>query len=370
MSRIDLNFSHFQTIHLDPYNKRDHRQENGFDSIRRRTKKRIQLELNRYRKSATWPKLILLLIIVGLSFFTFLVTVKSFTKLWVYNHEPLKPLRNGVSIIVPTYKEKGNLELLTTETFRVLKAAGIEGELLILDDNSDDGSIEQVEDLIYKGFNVSIYVRKKEKGLSSAVLLGFSYAQYDTMMVMDADLSHDVDSIPKLVQPIVDGISDFSIGSRYMEGGGTKDWPLKRRIISWGATLLAWPLVDLSDPMSGFFAIRKSLFLEGRNVNPTGFKIALELVVKCQPTHVSEIAYVFKDRVVGQSKLKLKTQIQYLLQVLSLLWFLYPFSIIVLSVIVLSLILVTLLGGKRLDSSTTTSMDSFKTDERPGLHFY
>ena len=135
-------------------------------------------------------------------------------------------------------------------------------------------------------------------------------AQGDVCVVMDADLSHPVEKIPNMIQPILEGKCDATVGSRYVDGGGSQNWPLIRRIVSKGAGLLAKGVTTLSDPTSGFMAVRRSI-LEGIQLDPLGWKIVLEVVVKTR-SRVMEIPIVFADRVEGQSKLGLKAQIDYL----------------------------------------------------------
>jgi len=127
----------------------------------------------------------------------------------------------------------------------------------------------------------------------------------------------------------IKGRADFALGSRYMDGGQIKDWPLSRRIISMGATVLARPLVGVTDPMSGFFAVRKATWVDHADkLNPTGFKIALEFMVKCSIHRILEVPITFKDRVHGESKLKLHTQVLYVWQLLNLYWFEYPLLVL------------------------------------------
>ncbi|KNC73485.1 hypothetical protein SARC_13957 [Sphaeroforma arctica JP610] len=109
-----------------------------------------------------------------------------------------------------------------------------------------------------------------------------------------------------------------------------------RRIISSGATLLAAPLVRVHDPMSGFFAMKKDVTAKGYRLNPTGFKIALEIMVKSSPIHIIEVPFTFIDRAVGTSKLSAKTQIQYVRQLMSLYWFAYPLTVITLVLLALA----------------------------------
>lgn len=261
--------------------------------------------------------------IAVLFLFTFIIIASHNFGAHGIEHNETYKLDRKISIIVPTYKEVENIPVLAQRVFQVCAQSNLDAEMIIVDDNSEDGTVEQVQKLS-ELFNIRVHVRKTEKGLSSAVLKGMEIAKHPIFVVMDADLSHPPETIPNLVEPIIEGTSDFAIGSRYTDGGNVKDWPLSRRIISFGATVLARPLVRVSDPMSGFFAIRRKVFLRGENINDAGFKIALELMVKCGVTKVAEIPIVFTDRVKGVSKLKLRTQLQYLFQVFSLYVYVYP----------------------------------------------
>jgi dolichol-phosphate mannosyltransferase len=116
---------------------------------------------------------------------------------------------------------------------------------------------------------------------------------------MDADLSHPVEKIPDMVQPILEGRCDATVGSRYVAGGGAQNWPLVRRIVSKGAGLLAKGVTTLSDPTSGFMAVRRGV-LEGASLDPLGWKIVLEVVVKTR-SRVMEIPIVFADRWRGKA---------------------------------------------------------------------
>lgn len=306
--------------------------ETQYESLRRRFRKRLQLEWRKFRSGDA--SLISAMATVFFGALTVMLLVVLVNKGLGWLETPhvrdLSSLPKQLTVIVPTYKELDNITPLTERVLKATGDAGLETELILVDDNSQDGSVEKVLELQNKGYNVTIIVRKKERGLSSAVLTGMQHATYSTMLVMDADLSHPPEVVPAVALKVMTGEADFSLGSRYVHGGGTQDWPLIRRIISWGATVLARPLVSVSDPMSGFFAIRKSLLDEAHGtLNPLGFKIALELMVKCAPHNVVEVPYTFTDRLAGQSKLKFKTQIQYLRHLLSLYWYMYPITTLV-----------------------------------------
>lgn len=129
---------------------------------------------------------------------------------------------------------------------------------------------------------------------------------------MDADLSHPPEKIPDMILALQSG-QEVVVGSRYVTGGSTNDqWGFIRWFNSFIATLLAKPLTTLRDPMSGFFAVRRSTIDQAKRFNPVGYKIALEIIIKCHATNVSEVPIQFVDRVHGESKLSLKEQLQYI----------------------------------------------------------
>jgi dolichol-phosphate mannosyltransferase len=214
-----------------------------------------------------------------------------------------------ISVILPTYNEAQNIKRIIPAIAKVFRDKAIEGEVIVVDDNSPDGTAGIASDLA-DSYPVKVQVRKSGRGLSRAVIEGFGLAQGDVCVVMDADLSHPVEKIPDMIQPILEGKCDATVGSRYVVGGGAQKWPLSRRIVSKGAGLLAKGVTSLSDPTSGFMAVRKRA-LEGVKLDPLGWKIVLEVVVKTK-SRVIEIPIVFSDRQEGESKLGLKAQVDYL----------------------------------------------------------
>lgn len=183
-----------------------------------------------------------------------------------------------ISIIIPTYNEKENLPVIVERIFKVLEQHKIAGEVIVVDDDSPDGTGEAAQELASK-YNLKVLIRKDERGLASAVLRGFEIATHDVLCVMDADLSHPPEKIPELIEPVVSGRAEFSMGSRYAKGGGFENWPKIRQLISKVATLLARPLSSVKDPMSGFFCLNRSV-LKDCSFSPKGYKIALELLVR------------------------------------------------------------------------------------------
>lgn len=238
----------------------------------------------------------------------------------------------ALSVVVPTYEEADNVVPLCKRLFAAMRAAGVDAELLLVDDDSGAGTIATlavVEQLKAEGYNIRIHVRRRHegKGLSSAVLLGLSLAHHKTMLVMDADLQHEPESAPSVAKPVLDGLAEFAVGSRNVSGGKVAEgWPLVRRIISNGATLLARPLTSCTDPMSGFFCLSLNTLkrAEKAGLNPMGYKIGLELMVRAKCKAVQEVPITFRDRQHGESKLTMKQNALYLMHLAHLYWFAYP----------------------------------------------
>jgi dolichol-phosphate mannosyltransferase len=216
----------------------------------------------------------------------------------------------GVSVIIPTYREVANIPHVLAALDDLRRRSGLELEVLFMDDDSRDGSIEAVE---AAGFDwVRIVTRTSDRGLSPAVIDGFRAARHPVLVCMDCDLSHPPDRIPHLILGLHAG-QQFMVGSRYVPGGSTDDdWGFLRWMNSVIATLLARPLTKVRDPMSGFFALRKADFDRAEALNPVGYKIGLELIVKCGFDNVGEVPIHFRDRVRGESKLTLKEQLRYI----------------------------------------------------------
>lgn len=228
-----------------------------------------------------------------------------------------------LSIVIPTYCEADNLVLLIPQIAAALDDAGITAEILIVDDNSPDKTQAVCEELALL-YPIKLLVRREERGLSTAVIHGLRHAKGELLLVMDADLSHPPEKIPDLVAALRRGETDFVIGSRYVPGAGTdENWGLFRWLNSRVATLLARPLTAARDPMAGFFCLRRSTFENACRLDPVGYKIGLELIVKCGCRNIREVPIHFSDRVYGESKLSLKEQVNYLVHLKRLLAFKY-----------------------------------------------
>lgn len=218
-----------------------------------------------------------------------------------------------ISIIIPTFNERDTLRILVNKILGIL--ADI--EIIIVDDNSPDGTGKLADNLAKKYKNIKVVHRKKRLGLSSAIILGFDNSKGKIVGVIDGDLSHPPEAIPKLIEPIIKKESDFVIGSRNIEGGGVETWLLHRRIISKLATLLVKPLTKVRDPLSGFFFLKKDV-INNINFTSKGYKICLEILVKGHYKNVLEVPYKFRNRELGDSKLNMLEYLNFVKDVINL----------------------------------------------------
>jgi dolichol-phosphate mannosyltransferase len=217
------------------------------------------------------------------------------------------------SIVVPTYNEADGIERLVGALDDVFRRNGLDGEIVVVDDNSPDGTGAIVDDLATR-YPVRCLHRPGKLGLSSGVIDGwkFARAESEALGAMDADFSHDPNVVPALVAALEDGY-DLAVGSRYVKGGGIRNWPLRRKITSLAAIALAKPLTPLRDITSGFFLVKRRA-LDGVELDPIGFKIGLEVIAKARYAKAKEVPYVFTDRVAGESKLNQGEIFNYLRQ--------------------------------------------------------
>jgi dolichol-phosphate mannosyltransferase len=218
------------------------------------------------------------------------------------------------SIVIPTYNEAGGIEKLLRELDGLFKAGGLDGEIIVVDDNSPDGT-GAIVDRLATELPVRCLHRPGKLGLSSGVIDGWKIARKESVALgaMDADFSHDINVFPKMVEALESGRYGLAVGSRYVAGGGITNWPPRRVITSRVACWLARPLTPVKDVTSGYFLVRREA-LEGVELDPIGFKIGLEVIVKGRYGSVLEVPYVFTDRVVGESKLNQKEILNYLKQ--------------------------------------------------------
>jgi dolichol-phosphate mannosyltransferase len=240
-----------------------------------------------------------------------MATVKVHKSTMLKAHPDPESAGQTLSIIVPTFREADNIAPLAERIDAALSGTGIEWELLLVDDDSNDGS-EAVAAELARRLPVRMVTRRETpRDLSLAVIEGIRLSRFDRLVVMDADLSHPPERIVDLLAAL-DGDCDIVIGSRYTSGGVVdRSWSLYRVLNSRLATWLARPLVRCSDPMAGFFATRRSRLPELRTLRPMGYKIALELMVRGH-LRVREVPIDFRDRSIGFSKMNWRQQIRFL----------------------------------------------------------
>jgi dolichol-phosphate mannosyltransferase len=219
-----------------------------------------------------------------------------------------------VTIVSPTFNERENVDRLAEAAHAVLRESDY--ELLFVDDDSPDRTWERVEEIGRGNPRVRLLRRMGRRSLSQAVIDGFSDTGSEFLACIDADLQHDPGILRSMLHAISDGC-DLVVGSRYVEGGEVKDWVWSRRLQSRVATKLALLLlgIKLSDPMSGFFMMRRRDFLLIREkLSGNGFKILLEVLAALRPAKICEIPYRFGPRTAGKSKLSSRVMIAYLYQ--------------------------------------------------------
>jgi dolichol-phosphate mannosyltransferase len=221
-------------------------------------------------------------------------------------------LASELSIVVPTYNESENLPILVERTRKALGRT--KHEIIVVDDNSPDGTGEIAELLAKKYGNIKVIHREKKMGLASAVVAGFKHVSAPVICVIDADLQHPPEKISELFDRIKSG-ADIVVASRYVKGGDIKGWAKSRKIISRGAEILARLAIPgshgLSYPLSGFFMFKKDV-VKGAELEPIGFKILLEVLVKGSYKKVDEVPYVFEKRLRGKSTLGFRENLNYL----------------------------------------------------------
>jgi dolichol-phosphate mannosyltransferase len=214
--------------------------------------------------------------------------------------------------VVPTYNERERLADLVHAIFRSYGDAGVDGELIIVDDNSPDGTGAIADDLA-QHYRIIVVHRAGKLGLGTAVVEGFERASAPVVGVIDADLSHPPEMLPRMLAVMTRSSADLVIGSRYIPGGGTRNWTFSRRLMSRVACLAARPLTRVVDATSGLFLIRRDLARTVK-ISAGGFKICLELLVRARPASVVEVPYVFSDRAAGESKMNTREALGYFTQ--------------------------------------------------------
>ncbi len=220
-----------------------------------------------------------------------------------------------LTVVSPTFNEAANVQPLIEELRRVL--AGLDYEILIVDDDSPDLTWQRVEQIGQSDARVRVLRRQGERGLAPAVVAGFAAARGDAVACIDADLQHDPAILPAMLAELRAG-AELVVATRYMEGGGVAgEWNVVRKSGSALITRLTQRAlhVRLRDPMSGFFLLSRQEFLARcRGIDPQGFKILLEIAVHMRPRRIAEVPYTFRPRRTGASKLSARVMWEFVKQ--------------------------------------------------------
>ncbi|NJN31015.1 MAG: glycosyltransferase [Synechococcales cyanobacterium RM1_1_8] len=258
-----------------------------------------------------------------------------------------------LSLVIPTYNEQQNLQPLVEQLVTQLDhcAGGRycdRYELIVVDDNSPDRTWATAQVLMGTYPQLRVMRRQRERGLATAVIRGWQVAQGELLGVMDSDLQHPPQILPQLLAALAgrndgdsqtgsadlasdranggagNGAVDLAVASRHVSGGGVSDWSLARRVLSRGAQLLGLLLLPetvgaVSDPMSGYFVVRRRAIAD-RPLHPLGYKVLLEVLGRGSIRSLAEVGYVFQERRQGNSKVTLASYLDYLTHLLRLRW--------------------------------------------------
>jgi len=221
---------------------------------------------------------------------------------------------NRFALVVPTLNESGNIDILLSKLTDQLSDTQYEYEIVVVDDGSTDGTVEQVRQWTKRDPRIRILSRVGERGLAGAVLYGWSQSQANLLGVIDADLQHPPELVPELLKAAER--ADIAIASRYARHNGTKGWNLLRAAVSRLSTLAAAPLISkknlrVTDPMSGFFVIHRRC-IQGLTFQTTGFKLLLEILVRGRIRTARDVPYNFGLRQAGKSKASATVAFHYL----------------------------------------------------------
>jgi dolichol-phosphate mannosyltransferase len=218
-----------------------------------------------------------------------------------------------LGLVVPTLNEAGNIPVLLDRIHKSLSSTGLDYEILIVDDDSQDGTADVVSEYAERDPRVRLFVRKGARGLAGAVIHGWEHTDADLLGVIDADLQHPPEVLPSLLEHVL-ADADIAIASRYAHGNGAGEWNRFRQFVSRCGTLATAPLqrkdLRVKDPLSGFFVVRREC-IEGLTLQPEGFKILLEILVKGRIRKAVEVPFQFGNRHAGKSKADFKVALQY-----------------------------------------------------------
>jgi dolichol-phosphate mannosyltransferase len=219
-----------------------------------------------------------------------------------------------LGLVIPTLNEEANIGTLLDRVRLNLNGLNLDYELLVVDDDSADGTGAVVREYSRSDPRIHLLVRLGARGLAGAVIYGWDHTDANLLGVIDADLQHPPALLPTLVTAIQEG-QDIAIASRYCAGEGTTGWNPLRRAVSLLSTWTTVPLqkrsIRVRDPLSGFFILRRTC-ITGVHLQPQGFKLLLEILVRGNIRSVAEIPYHFGQRYAGKSKASLRVGFDYL----------------------------------------------------------
>ena len=226
------------------------------------------------------------------------------------------------SLVIPTYNESQNIKVIVEQLSQILDEVLFSSyELIVVDDDSPDQTWKLAQQLIEQYPQLQVMRRQRERGLSSAVIRGWQVSRGEVLGVIDADLQHPPEVLVNLINEIEQG-ADLAVASRHVEGGGVSDWGVLRRFLSRGAQTLGLIILPqvvgrVSDPMSGYFLVKRAAISE-QNLHPKGYKILLEVLGRGDVRQINEVGYVFQERQEGESKVTRKQYVDYVHHLLRL----------------------------------------------------
>ena len=218
-----------------------------------------------------------------------------------------------LGLVIPTLNEAGNMPLLLNRILSALSNTALDYEVIVVDDDSEDGTAEVVRAHAQRDPHTRLLVRKGQRGLAGAVIHGWERADANLLGAIDADLQHPPEVLPSLLDPVLDG-ADIAVASRYANGNGAREWNKLRLLLSrcgtWATTPLQRKDLRIKDPLSGFFIVRRQC-IDGLDLQPEGFKILLEILVKGRIQKAVEVPFHFGNRYSGKSKADVRVALQY-----------------------------------------------------------
>lgn len=232
------------------------------------------------------------------------------------------------SLIIPTFNEGENIVKIVGILCKLLdRTIPDEYELIVVDDNSPDLTWKLASDSIARYPQLRVMRRETERGLSTAVIRGWQVARGEILGVIDADLQHPPEILSQLWEEMEKG-AELAVASRNVDGGGVSEWSLIRRFLSRGAQVLGLMILPevigrLSDPMSGYFMVRRSS-IANKRLSPVGYKILIEVAARGKIRWISEVGYVFRERIAGASKVTWKQYLEYVQHLIKLRIDLWP----------------------------------------------